>query len=76
MTARGPLATILAAAFLTIACGGSSSSPTSIPAPTPAPTPKTSPPAASDAVTLDDGNFAQLVIASGWPCLVEFHLPT
>jgi hypothetical protein len=72
--ARGLAATILGA-ILTIACGGSSSSPTAVPTPTPTPTPTPSPPVSAP-VVLDATSFDTLVLASGRPCLVEFQLPT
>jgi len=68
--ARELAATILGAA-VTVACGGSSASPTA--APTPAPTPTS---VASVLVVLDGANFDALVLASGRACLVEFQLPT
>lgn len=70
MRARELAATILGAA-VTVACGGSSASPTATP--TPAPTPTS---VASVPVVLDGANFGALVLASGRPGLVEFQLPT
>jgi hypothetical protein len=62
------LAAAILGSILTVACGGSSSSPTSVP--TPAPT------RASTPVVLDATSFDTLVLASGRSCLVEFQRPT
>jgi hypothetical protein len=63
------MAVTILGALMAVACGGSSSSPTSIPSPTPTP-------ARSVPVVLDDSNFEALVLLSGRPCLVEFQMPT
>ena len=63
----GRLAAAVLGAALTIACGGSSSSPMA--AATPAP-------AGVGPTVLDGTNFDALVLASGRSCLVEFQRPT